>query len=138
MGAAVSTRAKADREHTTFDPSRPGHIIKLIVGLVQQYGALTFEEIDFLLYCFNVERVSDRLGDYLLCAEFAEWIIRDKRGLNTYFCALAQKEAITYKIRADAGVIDKARWQADIADHWKQFDPDRFSSIAAAKGRRIR
>jgi hypothetical protein len=51
LGALLETpltvRLKKPRDPTTFDPTRSGHVIKLIVGLVQEYGALDVPEIGY-------------------------------------------------------------------------------------------
>lgn len=132
MKRAIKTRQASSRERTSFDPSRPGHIIKFIVGLIQHYGSLTLAEVDAHLYAFNLKIEEETLLNYLLCAEFAEWIIKDKRGIETYFTALPRNKAIQYELLQKKPMIDKTRWQADIVEHWKSTDPDRFSSIQNA------
>lgn len=135
LGSAISKRGLTAREHTTFDPTRAGHIIKLIVGLVQHYGALTFEEIDTFLYCLEITgRMRQDLGNFLLCAEFVKWIIRDRRGATTYYSTRVQKEALQFKFKKEIEILDKDRWRADIRDYWRTFDSDRFSSIQKALG----
>ena len=58
---AVRARLLSIHERTTFDPEREGHIIKLIVGLIQHYGALTSDEIEVLLYCLGVKFNGNRI-----------------------------------------------------------------------------
>ena len=134
IAEAFSERVKTNHERTTFDKNRNGHIIKLVAGLIQHYGALTLDEIDVLLYCLDIKIQQDRLSDLLLCAEFAEWIIKDKRGLYTYYLAVAGNEALQYSFLPNISKIDKFRWRATIAEYWKQTDPNRFSSITYAAG----
>ena len=133
MGSAISARASASREPSTFDPSRNGHIIKLIVGLLQHYGALTLDEIDVLLFCMDIKRNQGDLKNLLLCAIFLKWVIKDKRGINVYYLSIVNKEAVAYRFRPGLSVIDKNRWRADIVEHWRKNDPERFNSIRAAR-----
>lgn len=134
--AAAITKRKGDyKERTTFIPDRPGHLIKLIVGLVQHYGALTEVEIEVLLYAMELKVKPDKIPDYLLCAVNANWIAKDKRGVEEYYCALPHTgPAVEYKLRKDLSPEekDRDRWRARVIDHWKATDPDRFSSIQAA------
>ncbi len=133
--AAITKRKSDYKEHTTFIPDRPGHLIKLIVGLIQHYGALTETEIDVLLYAMELKVSAEKLPDYLLCAINANWIVKDKRGVEEYYCALPNKSpAMEYKLRKDLAPDerDKDRWRARVIEHWKATEPDRFSSIQAA------
>ncbi|MCJ9673528.1 MULTISPECIES: retron St85 family effector protein [unclassified Neorhizobium] len=135
MQAAIRAREQTSRERTTFDPRRPGHIIKFVVGLIQNYGALTIDEIAFHLDCLGLATPLDTLKNYLLCAEFADWIMQDKRGIETYFSALDRNKALQFESRKDREKLDKIRWQAAVMEHWKTTDGTRFSSIQAAMAR---
>lgn len=135
MQAAIEAREETSKEHTTFDPKRPGHIIKFAVGLIQSYGALTIDEIETHLFCAGLPTNVDALKNYLLCAEFADWIIQDKRGIKTYFTALDRNKALQFESRKDREKLEKMRWQAAVMEHWKATDPTRFSSIQSAIAR---
>lgn len=133
--AAITKRKSDYKERTTFIPDRPGHLIKLIVGLIQHYGALTEIEIEVLLFAMELKVRTEKISDYLLCAMNASWIVKDKRGIEEYYCALPNTSpAIEYKLRKDLPVEekDRDRWRARVIEHWKATDPDRFSSIQAA------
>ena len=133
--AAVTKRKSDYKERTTFIPDRPGHLIKLIVGLIQNYGALTETEIEVLLYAMDLKVEPKKIPDYLLCAVNADWIVRDKRGVEEYYCARPNTApAVEYKLRKDLPVEekDRERWRARVIEHWKATDPDRFSSIQVA------
>jgi hypothetical protein len=130
---AISERTRGKVEHTTFDPTRSGHIVKLIVGLIQHYGALTLAEIDVFLYHLNVTITAERIEDLLLCAEFAKWIVKSKRGLYTYYSSIAERTAFRYRISANVKNLDRARVQADIARYWQSNEPERFSCIQEAR-----
>lgn len=135
MRIAIQAREATSREHTTFDPNRPGHIIKFVVGLIQFYGALTIDEIAFHLEFVGLTTSLATLNNYLLCAEFADWIMHDKRGIETYFTALSRKRALQFESRKDLEKLDKMRWQATVMEHWKATDTNRFSSIQTAIAR---
>tara|TARA_R100001086_G_scaffold73205_1_gene35272 strand:- start:1489 stop:2424 length:936 start_codon:yes stop_codon:yes gene_type:complete len=135
ISAAIAKRKLDYKERTTFNPGRPGHIIKLIVGLIQHYGALTDIEIEVLLFAMDLTVEAKKIPDYLLCAVNAQWISRDKRGVEEYYCAMPNvAPAIEYKLRKDLPAEDKdrERWRARVIDHWKSKEPDRFSSIQSA------
>ncbi|MER9877508.1 retron St85 family effector protein [Mesorhizobium sp. M0118] len=132
---AIEKRKAEYREHTTFNPERAGHVIKLIVGLIQHYGALTEDEIDILLYVMDLKVPFYKIADYLSCAINACWIVRDKRGISEYYCALPDmEEAVTYRLRKDLppDEKDRARWRARVIEYWKNKEPVRFSSIQTA------
>ncbi|RVJ12584.1 hypothetical protein CN181_02970 [Sinorhizobium medicae] len=131
--SAIDTRKKSYKERTTFNSERPGHLIKLIVGLIQHYGALTETEIDVLLFAMDLKVNRNKLLDYLLCATNANWIAKHKRGIEEYYCALPNTApAVEYKLRKDIPFEDKDRWRARVSEYWKNEDPIRFDCIQAA------
>jgi hypothetical protein len=133
MGSAILARASASRVPSTFDPERNGHVIKLIVGFIQHYGALTLDEIETLLFCIDISKTISELNNLLLCAIFLRWIFKDKRGVNVYYAAIVDKEAFGYKALPGLTVRDKTRWRSDILDYWRTDQPERFESIRAAR-----
>lgn len=135
MQGAIEAREATSKEHTTFDSMRPGHIIKFMVGLIQYYGSLTIDEIETYLYCAGISTDVETIKNYLLCAEFADWVMQDKRGIKTYFSALDRNKALQFESRKDQEKLDKIRWQAAVMKHWKETDATRFSSIQAAMAR---
>lgn len=137
MGSAILARMAAFREPSTFDPSRNGHIIKFIVGMIQHYGALTLDEIEVLLFCMDINKTQTEVRNFLLCSIFLKWIVKDKRGINVYYSSIADKEAVAYKAMPGLYVMDKNRWRADILDYWKNNEPERFDSIRAARAKVI-
>src|SRR4029077_694410 len=71
----LTVRLARPHEPTTFDAQRSGHMIRLVVGLVQEYGALTTNEILILLKLLNVHEVNEQaLYRYLLCADAVGWL----------------------------------------------------------------
>jgi hypothetical protein len=129
---SISERIKGIPKHSTFNQKINGHVIKLIVGLIQWYGALTLEELEVALFCLNVECQKERISDFLLCAQFAKWIIADKRGVKTYYVAIAQIMAVKFHARPGKEMVSRIRWQAAIRDYWGVHDRHRFSCIANA------
>lgn len=133
LETAVHHRMNSYHEHTTFDRNRDGHIVKLIVGLLQHYGALTIDEIDVHLSVLQVDRGVDDISNYLLCAEFAGWVVRSKVGIFTYFVAIAEKQALSYEFREKSLFIDKLRWKTDILLFWENNDANRHQAIRSTR-----
>jgi hypothetical protein len=77
-------RLEKTRDPTTFDRTRPGHVMKLIVGLIQEYGALTVQEILFLLAKFEVSEARELVEAYLLCVEKVDWILGKRKGSKIF------------------------------------------------------
>ncbi|WP_125853719.1 retron St85 family effector protein [Rhizobium anhuiense] len=127
---AVLHRERSIPEHSTFNPDLSGHIIKLIVGLIQWYGALTVDEIETALYCLNVNCVPARIHDFLLCAQFAQWITPKKRGVQTFHVAKSDTMAVQFTAREGKKMVNRLRWQAEIRAYWKANDDLRFRSIS--------
>jgi hypothetical protein len=125
---SIKERTREIPNHSTFNRDNNGHLIKLIVGLIQLYGALTFDEIDVALYCLGINCNKERILNFLVCADFAEWISSTKRGFRTFYVAKAQKMAV--KFQAKPGMdLDRVRWQATIREHWKETDKTRFNCV---------
>ena len=76
---------KMKREPTTFKSDRPGHLIKLIVGLIQDCGALKIEEISHALSIYALTLSIEKISAYLLCAKSVGWIIERRKGSHNLF-----------------------------------------------------
>lgn len=137
LSGPITDRIKQVRQPTTFDPSRSGHLIKLIVGLIQEYGALTIPEIEVALIFANVLLNQKQIGSYLLCAEAVEWVKQEKKGVNTYFFALPMKDAATLPLKEEAPIKNKVRRRQNIRDYWKENDPNRYRGIVHWMGGEI-
>lgn len=127
-------RLEKTREPTTFDQNRAGHVIKLIVGLVQEYGALTAEEIVWILDQLGVNRNIETVRAYLLCAEAVEWIKKVRRGIRDYYFARDLKDAARFTLKEDAKEKNKLRRRAIIREYWQQNDASRYSGIKQIMG----
>lgn len=134
LQSPLQLRLASTRDATTFNPERPGHVIKLIVGLIQEYGALTFSEVDELLLTINVYAPTPDLKGYLLCAESVDWITRRKKGLNEFFIANALPDAAVITTKTARALQNKLRRRLAIREHWKNNDPLRYSVITQFYG----
>ncbi|TYO63637.1 hypothetical protein FXV83_26405 [Bradyrhizobium hipponense] len=128
----LTDRLARPREPTTFDARRSGHVIKLIVGLVQEYGALKADEILSLLKILNVCDVSQQdIYRYLLCAEAVGWLKEVSKGSSDYFVARATNiDAATIHVKVTAEERNKRRRRLLIREHWKVHDAQRFKAIS--------
>jgi hypothetical protein len=132
---SLTLRFEKPREPTTFDANRSGHVIKLIVGLIQDYGALNVEEIESLLDLLNVAKARTAIEGYLLCAEAVEWLKKISKGPADYFIATKTKSyAATITLKETAQVKNRMRRRALIRDYWKKNDIPRHNSITKVFG----
>lgn len=132
---SLKLRLSGSQEPSTFDPNRSGHIIKIIVGLVQEYGALTFIEITELLSKLNIIRSNEAIKGYLLCARSVGWLTLVPRGSEDYLVSTEKgQDAATFHLKETAEERNKTRRRAIIRDHWRTKDKIRFAAIRAARG----
>jgi hypothetical protein len=134
MDQPLRKRLERTREPTTFNPERAGHVIKLIVGLIQDYGALKISEIKYILLRLGVVTPSDRIRAYLLCARTVGWIDSEIRGFDEYFVAQCGEDAATFTLPEGAQVKNRRRRRSLIRDYWERNDPPRFRAIVKAAG----
>jgi len=131
LSEPISLRLQKPREPSTFDASRPGHVIKLIVGLVQEYGALEVDEIVDLLRRLNVVKDTADVHRYLLCAQAVGWLKEISKGSSDYFVAVKTKiEAAIISSKESAELKNKQRRRFSIREHWKAHDEQRFKAIS--------
>ncbi|WGR94380.1 retron St85 family effector protein [Bradyrhizobium sp. ISRA443] len=131
----LTIRLEKPREPSTFDPQRSGHVIKLIVGLVQEYGALSVTEISEVLRVLNVPREVTEINRYLYCAKAAGWIKEVSKGSSDYFVAVATKEnAATLPAKESAQIKNRKRRRWLIREHWKANDAPRYNAITQVVG----
>lgn len=130
LASALKIRVRMARENQTFDSSKSGHMIKLITGLIQDYGALKEDEIDAIMYCIGYPINAESFKRYAQCAEVLGWIKKDRRNSQTFYTATSAKEAIRFTY-GNNKPIDRHRWRTDILQYWKHADQDRFESIQA-------
>ena len=128
----LAFRLRKKIEPSRFDKTRNGHVTKLITGLIQHYAALTLDEIDVLLYCMDITIPRESIRKHLSCAELVGWVLKEKRGIVTYFAAIEGNRALHFDLLPHSTKLDRTRWRADILGYWKNREPDRFASIQAA------
>lgn len=123
-------RLERTREPSTFDPGRPGHIIKLIVGLTQEFGALTEDEIAALLEKLGVDVSVEQLRSYLMCAKSVGWLVIERKGLRDLYVAVPDKEAVNFRYLGKELPKNRARRKLDIRAYWEKHDGPRFRAIS--------
>jgi hypothetical protein len=128
----ILNRLSIRREPRTFVRSRSGHLIKLITGLIQNYAALTLDEIEVLLYCIGVPESPAKIKRLLGCAEIFRWIKMEKNGTRTFYSALGGRIAVNFDLAPGVEKVNRGKWRSDVRQYWKDHDPDRFKCIAAA------
>ncbi len=122
------------REPTTFDARRDGHLIKLVVGLIQDYGALTEKEIADAISSLGIEVKIERLRAYLLCAKVVHWIDVTSIGFDRYYFPLVEQPATEFKVAKEATVKGRNKRLAYIREFWQAKDKQRFGVIAKSLG----
>ena len=127
-------RLERTREPSTFNADRPGHLIKLIVGLVQEFGALTEDEIAALIEKLGIELARERLRSYLLCAKSVEWLVVERKGFRDFLVAVPDKEAVNFRYLGETLPRNRARRKMDIRKYWKEHDEPRFRAISKITG----
>lgn len=130
-------RLEALHEFDKFDKTNNGHIIMLITGLVQQYGALTITEIQQQLEALGVGATVPSLIKLVYCAIFVDWIKKVKKGNHTYYVAVPLDSAMDFSFKKPKRVakgayskFDKLKWRSDIRLFWAEHDPPRARAIA--------
>lgn len=132
---AINDRFQAVKEKVTFDRDRRGHLIKFMVGFVQEFGGLTAAELVMILTEFEVNLDVNEVDKLMLCAEAAKWVVRDQRGFETYYFALpGTKDAIVLKFAKGSPVFNKVRRRQDFRDAWAKTDQQRMSGIKQFAG----
>ncbi|PDT06371.1 hypothetical protein CO666_01800 [Rhizobium chutanense] len=134
LQSPLASRLATIRNPTTFSSTRPGHIIKLIVGMVQEYGALTIDEIDELLLKLDVYVPSLKLKGYLLCAEAANWVVKKRKGSDDFYVARPLPDSVSIVTKTVRAVANKGRRRMAIREHWKAHQPLRYSVITEFYG----
>ncbi|MCW2365633.1 hypothetical protein M2341_001080 [Sphingobium sp. B7D2B] len=125
-------RLEITKEPTTFNSSRTGHRIKLIVGLIQEYRALSVNEIVSAMAHFSVDATEAEVRCYLLCAHSVGWIEEKASGFDSYWIPIQENEALNYPVSEQAEERDRTRRRVKILDHWRQKDHNRYRLVVPA------
>lgn len=132
---AINNRFDAVKESATFDRNRHGHLIKFMVGFIQEFGGLTVSELVTLLAEFEIISNDKEVDRLMLCAEAARWIAREQRGFDTYYFALPNvKDALVLRFEKGAPVFNKVRRRQSFREHWEKADPQRTVGIRKFAG----
>ncbi|MDG5495139.1 retron St85 family effector protein [Niveispirillum sp. BGYR6] len=131
---SLKVRLEVKSSPRTFNKNYAGHIIKLIVGLTQEYGALTEREIIHALKFFGVEKEEKEIKGYLLCACAVNWIFIVSKGIEDYYLPTNEvsesgKDAAVFSMKSDSKEKNKMRRRVMIRDCWKSQDEVRYSAL---------
>lgn len=131
---AIERRLKARPDSELIRSKNNSHIILLIVGLCQEFGALTQTEIrDFVKALTGVQLTPTRLQNFIFCGKLLGWIAEVRKGHNIFFVAeLLPNSAIEYNFMSASSARDKARVRTEIRAYWKAAEPHRWRAISAA------
>lgn len=130
----IELRLKETRVPTTFNPLWAGHVIKLTVGLIQEYGALTVDEIADTLRTLSVERSQEAITAYMHCAAVVKWVEKKRKGSTDYYFAQNVPDATTLSWGTKPELRNKGRRRLLIRDYWKAKDPLRYNGIVEVFG----
>lgn len=131
---ALLARNERKDEHTTFNPNRNGHRVKLICGLVQHYGALDLEELDAMFTCLGITISAQELRRLVFCAQICEWVGFDQFGSRRFVYSRGGNQAIQYTSETK---FLKDRWQANVIEVVKEKEPDRWAAVQRGMGEQI-
>ena len=132
---AIDDRFKDTKERTTFDATRRGHLIKMMVGFVQIFGGLTAAELVELCAVFDIVTDEADVDRLMLCAEAAEWVAKEQRGFNFYYLSLpVTTDALILKYQKKTPISESLRRKEYYREHWKVADPARFAGIVKFAG----
>lgn len=129
LDTPLKLRLANSREPSTFNRKRDGHLIKLIVGLVQDYGALTEKEIQQALKSLGIGILPVRLGAYLLCARAVGWLELQETGFGRYLVPKVESPAADFRVSSNAMIKGRTRRMNHIREVWHRTDKQRFDAI---------
>ena len=132
----ISRKLAKAKEPSAFDKNRDGHTIKLICGMVQEFGAMRLDEIITVLELVTPDLEEAAIPGYLLCAKSLQWIAEDRKGDSTYYFAVKSDiNALEFKMKPNPQVEkDRLRRRASILKHWQELEPNRFRGIVEHQG----
>ena len=137
LHSPLEERIKLPKSKTTFDKENSGHIIKLMVGFVQEYGALTEPEIISLLQIYNVDCENKNIPGLILCAISIRWLVKISKGSHDYLAVKnLSSDAATIPLKTEVKEKDRGRRRFTIREFWKNNDLMRYQAIQKAMGKR--
>lgn len=133
ISSAIGGRIRTIVSNTTFDKEKKGHMILLISGIIQQYGALTKDEIEIILfYMIGSEIGSIDVNKCLFCASQLKWIEKKRSGSEDYFVCLVTKIILSSPQRGES-IMPVLRWRTRVQETWKAYDVPRHRVITRAR-----
>lgn len=131
----IKRRLEQIENPTTLDVNKAGHRIKLVVGLLQEFGALTSQEISTLLIAFNLDLSPDEIERYLLCAEAVGWIVRKRKGFRNFAATRdLPRDAANFRFEENTLDATASRRRAERRALIKETEPERFAAIVDGMG----
>lgn len=127
----VEKRLSANNKWTKFDFKNSGHVILLMTGLCQEYGALTQTEIRGYLKKLGVD--DTRFSNLIYCAELLGWVKKIRKGNHIFYAASQGESAIDYAVNTEGKAHDKVRWRIEVRAHWAAHDTTRIRAINEAR-----
>lgn len=120
-----------NKEPRSFDNNRNGHLIKLVTGLIQHFGALTYSEIVDQLHKLKVQCSVESVMKFADIGIFLDWLKIEHRGPRQFLVPLQERDAIEYALIDGAPTLNKSAWRLKVREYWAANDPDRFSALRA-------
>ena len=137
IGPSIAEKMEKCNDPTTLNTTRNGHFIKVLVGLIQEFGCLTLEEINnSMKQLFDLD---DRpVKQLILCATSARWIQEHRKGNRVFYFNSndLEDDAVNFRFKEGSGIEKKnLRRRASIMEHWREHDVNRHRSITAHRGK---
>jgi hypothetical protein len=135
---ALESRLSKRQFYSSLETNSNGHCILMLVGLCQEYGALTITELRTYFAIFDLS--PKNINRFISCAKLFGWIVEVRKGHHIFFVAKVLKSVLEYSLKTDVSPRDSLRWRLSIRDHWKQKDRSRHHAIldVVAPGSRVR
>lgn len=112
---------------SSFDVSITGHIAKVMVGLIQTYGALEPDELEIMLTVIGAKLDNSRLMNLVLCCEKLGWIGSTRRGAREFLFPKSQTRAASFSFKEKTFSI--MSYKTKCREYYKDNDPVRFNVI---------
>lgn len=132
----IERRLASIDAHTSFNPSREGHVIKALVGFTQEFGALLRDEVLLGLQHIGANLSDAQLRRFVLCGEQIGWIKERRKGDRWLILANPSlgDMATTFQFKKGEMPTSALRRRAAILDHWREHDLERHGAIIETRG----
>lgn len=132
------TRANEVSTPTTFNPTIPGHMAKLIAGVIHHYGALTADEIMAGLARLGLAIDAPLVEQLLFCLNEVGWVFSETRGFETYHAASTDNSPLSFSVKTGAANPSRSLWRAELREYWRTNDTQRFRAISRGAAETLR